>query len=69
MNTTLLFINDYNESCVCSYYKKNQKISIIVGIKKNNPNGLFFFCRYGSWTYCSIEDNTTQDKDLLCKIL
>ena len=25
MNTTLLFINDYNESCVCSYYKKKSK--------------------------------------------
>jgi protoporphyrinogen oxidase len=32
--------------------------------KKNNPNGLFSIGRYGSWTYCSIEDNIIQAKDL-----
>ena len=32
--------------------------------KKNNPNGLFSIGRYGSWTYCSIEDNIIQAKEL-----
>ena len=32
--------------------------------KKNNPNGLFSIGRYGSWTYCSIEDNIMQAKEL-----
>lgn len=32
--------------------------------KKNNPNGLFSIGRYGSWTYCSIEDNIIQAKNL-----
>ena len=32
--------------------------------KKNNPDGLFSIGRYGSWTYCSIEDNILQSKDL-----
>jgi protoporphyrinogen oxidase len=30
--------------------------------KKNNPNGLFSIGRYGSWTYCSIEDSIIQSK-------
>ena len=33
--------------------------------EKNNPNGLFSIGRYGSWTYCSIEDNIIQAKNLL----
>lgn len=33
--------------------------------KKNNPNGLFSIGRYGSWTYCSIEDNIIQAKELV----
>ena len=33
--------------------------------KKNNPNGLFSIGRYGSWTYCSIEDNIIQAKQIL----
>lgn len=37
--------------------------------KKNNPNGLFSIGRYGSWTYCSIEDNIIQAKELSSKIL
>ena len=32
--------------------------------KKNNPSGLFSIGRYGSWTYCSIEDNIIQAKEL-----
>ena len=32
--------------------------------KKNNPFGLFSIGRYGSWTYCSIEDNIIQSKQL-----
>ena len=37
--------------------------------KKNNPFGLFSIGRYGSWTYCSIEDNIIQAKELSSKIL
>jgi len=37
--------------------------------KKNNPDGLFSIGRYGSWTYCSIEDNIIQAKDLSSEIL
>ena len=33
--------------------------------EKNNLNGLFSIGRYGSWTYCSIEDNIIQAKNLL----
>ena len=33
--------------------------------KKNNPLGLFSIGRYGSWTYCSIEDNIIQTKELV----
>jgi hypothetical protein len=33
--------------------------------KKNNPNGLFSIGRYGSWTYCSIEDNIIESKKLV----
>jgi protoporphyrinogen oxidase len=32
--------------------------------QKNNPDGLFSIGRYGSWTYCSIEDNIIQAKNL-----
>jgi hypothetical protein len=32
--------------------------------KKNNPNGLFSIGRYGSWTYCSIEDNIINANEL-----
>jgi len=32
--------------------------------KKNNPDGLFSIGRYGSWSYCSIEDNILQSKEL-----
>jgi len=37
--------------------------------KKNNPNGLFSIGRYGSWTYCSIEDNILQSKELLIRLI
>ena len=37
--------------------------------KKNNPDGLFSIGRYGSWTYCSIEDNIIQAKNLSSEIL
>ena len=37
--------------------------------KKNNPNGLFSIGRYGSWTYCSIEDNIIQAKNLLILLI
>ena len=33
--------------------------------KKNNPLGLFSIGRYGSWTYCSIEDNIIESKKLV----
>ena len=32
--------------------------------EENNPNGIFSIGRYGSWTYCSIEDNIVQAKTL-----
>jgi protoporphyrinogen oxidase len=34
----------------------------------NNPNGFYSIGRYGSWTYCSIEDNILQAKKLFEKI-
>ena len=30
--------------------------------KKWNKNNIFSIGRYGSWTYCSIEDNIIQSK-------
>ena len=32
--------------------------------EKNNPEGIFSVGRYGGWTYCSIEDNIIQAKNL-----
>ena len=32
--------------------------------KQWNPNGVFSIGRYGSWTYCSIEDNIIQSKKI-----
>ena len=37
--------------------------------KKNNLNGLFSIGRYGSWTYCSIEDNILQSKELSVRLV
>ena len=37
--------------------------------KKNNPSGLFSIGRYGSWTYCSIEDNILQSKELSVRLV
>jgi protoporphyrinogen oxidase len=37
--------------------------------KKNNPLGLFSIGRYGSWTYCSIEDNILQSKELSVRLV
>jgi protoporphyrinogen oxidase len=37
--------------------------------KKNNPLGLFSIGRYGSWTYCSIEDNIIQSKELSIRLV
>ena len=37
--------------------------------KKNNPNGLFSIGRYGSWTYCSIEDNILQSKEISVRLV
>jgi len=36
--------------------------------EENNPNGIFSIGRYGSWTYCSIEDNIVQAKTLTNKL-
>lgn len=33
-----------------------------------NPNGIYSIGRYGSWTYCSIEDNVIQSKKISEKI-
>lgn len=37
--------------------------------KKNNPKGLFSIGRYGSWTYCSIEDNIIESKELSIRLI
>lgn len=37
--------------------------------KKNNPFGLFSIGRYGSWIYCSIEDNIIQSKQLSVRLI
>lgn len=36
---------------------------------ENNPNGIYSIGRYGSWTYCSIEDNIIQGKEVASTIL
>jgi hypothetical protein len=33
------------------------------GIMKNNPKNIYSIGRYGSWIYCSIEDNIIQAKE------
>ena len=33
-----------------------------------NKKGIYSIGRYGSWTYCSIEDNIIQAKELINKI-
>ena len=35
----------------------------------NNPNGIYSIGRYGSWTYCSIEDNVIQAQEISKKLL
>ena len=35
---------------------------------ENNKNNIFSIGRYGSWTYCSIEDNIIEAKKLSEKI-
>tara|TARA_R110000772_G_scaffold148902_2_gene259523 strand:+ start:976 stop:2238 length:1263 start_codon:yes stop_codon:yes gene_type:complete len=35
---------------------------------KNNPNNIYSIGRYGSWTYCSIEDNILQAKSIVKSI-
>lgn len=36
--------------------------------EKNNTKGFYSIGRYGSWTYCSIEDNIIQAKELALKL-
>ena len=36
--------------------------------EKWNQNGIYSIGRYGQWTYCSIEDNIKQAKNILSKI-
>ncbi len=33
-------------------------------VEKNNKNNIYSIGRYGSWTYCSIEDNIIQSKKI-----
>jgi len=33
-----------------------------------NKKGIYSIGRYGSWTYCSIEDNIIQAKELINKL-
>lgn len=35
----------------------------------NNPEGIYSIGRYGSWTYCSIEDNVIQAQEISKKLL
>lgn len=35
----------------------------------NNPNGIYSIGRYGSWTYCSIEDNIIQAQEISKKLI
>lgn len=37
-------------------------------VTENEPNGIYSIGRYGSWTYCSIEDNIIQAKETADKI-
>jgi len=36
--------------------------------KDFNKKGIYSIGRYGSWTYCSIEDNIIQAKELINKL-
>jgi hypothetical protein len=35
----------------------------------NNQEGIYSIGRYGSWTYCSIEDNVIQAQEISKKLL
>jgi hypothetical protein len=35
----------------------------------NNPNDVYSIGRYGSWTYCSIEDNIIQAQEISKKLV
>jgi protoporphyrinogen oxidase len=43
---------------------KESKETYINWSKEQNKNGIYSIGRYGSWTYCSIEDNIIQAKDI-----
>ena len=56
MNPAYVHINKKSEEA----YKKF--------CKKYNKKGIYSVGRYGSWTYCSIEDNIIQSKQLIKKL-
>ena len=37
--------------------------------KDFNKKGIYSIGRYGSWTYCSIEDNIIQAKELINNLI
>lgn len=47
---------------------KDSKIAYSEWCDVNNPEGIYSVGRYGSWTYCSIEDNVIEAKKLSEKI-
>jgi hypothetical protein len=47
---------------------KDSKIAYSKWCDTNNPEGIYSIGRYGSWTYCSIEDNVIEAKKLSGKI-
>jgi protoporphyrinogen oxidase len=47
---------------------KDSKTAYLEWCDSNNPEGIYSIGRYGSWTYCSIEDNVIEAKKLSEKI-
>jgi protoporphyrinogen oxidase len=62
---------DYQVICMNPAYvhiTKESKSIYNRWCEKNNTKDVFSIGRYGSWTYCSIEDNIIQAKELALKL-
>jgi protoporphyrinogen oxidase len=62
---------DYQVICMNPAYvhiTKESKSIYNKWCEKNNTKDVFSIGRYGSWTYCSIEDNIIQAKELALKL-
>jgi protoporphyrinogen oxidase len=62
---------DYQVICMNPAYvhiTKESKSIYNKWCEKNNTKDVFSIGRYGSWTYCSIEDNIIQAQDLALKL-